>query len=132
MTQLRYLAEEQQFLKKTSCKTYLAMTLWNQFLSNDYIKTFHTSTSPSKPVDIICLPSGENHTHAIACECPFYSLIHFPDEYSQSLTIPREPPVTKYLHHLRSRHWKAHLIHLDLVMKQEQRQVIPFSYPSRL
>jgi len=97
MTQLRYLAEEKQFLKKTSCKTYLAMTLWNQFLSNDYIKTFHTSTSPSKPVDIICLPSGENHTHAIACECPFYSLIHFPDEYSQSLTIPREPPVTKYL-----------------------------------
>jgi hypothetical protein len=30
------------------------------------MKTFHTKTSPSKPVDIICLLSGENLTQLIA------------------------------------------------------------------
>jgi len=61
------------------------------------MKTFQTRTRPSSPVDTICFESGENQTQFIAFECPFYSLTHQPDEYSQSLTIPSDPPVTKNL-----------------------------------
>lgn len=56
---------------------------------------FQTRTNPSLPVDTICFPSGENFTHSIVAEWPLFSLMHYPFEKSQTLTIPSEPPVTK-------------------------------------
>lgn len=58
---------------------------------------FQIATSPSLPVETICLSSGLKAIAAIAPEWARHSWMNWPELKSYILSTPRAPPTAKYL-----------------------------------